>query len=192
MGGPAPWWGVINNICPISVSIHIAAGSGRGRRRVSPIPEIHLNLCANSMKGKGHIWRVWLSPPQGRPGLQILQANFGDNRSRTYTQPHSYSLAYLSHTLTHTHSMLLCYYTGSNSVLQYVLVTSLIVHNIHFQSKVCGALCRIQLFKTSRTPINALHSPFKIVKVFPITVYTLNNSWWETDKAFVICTVPVQ
>ena len=49
------WRGVINNICPILVSLHIAAGSGRERRRVSPIPEIHLNLCANNMQGKGHI-----------------------------------------------------------------------------------------------------------------------------------------
>lgn len=89
----------------------------------------------------------------------------------------------------HIH-LLLCYFKGSfinsNSSIYtyiahlyiYLLVTSLIVH-IHFQSRVCGVLCRIQLFKALHTTIDALHSPFKIVKVFSITVYTLNNSkWW--------------
>lgn len=35
-GGPAPWRGVINNICPISASLHVAGGSGRGRGRALP------------------------------------------------------------------------------------------------------------------------------------------------------------
>lgn len=77
------------------------------------------------------------------------------NRICTYT-------LHICHACLH---LLLCYFTGSfiNSNSN-IIVGDFTDSAYSFQ--VCGAVCRIQLYKALHTPIDTLHSPFKIVKVF--------------------------
>lgn len=79
---------------------------GGGRRRVSPIPEIHLKPVCKQHGGEGPRLKSVSQFPQGRRGLQILQAIVV-----VPTLHYSLSLWHVCHT-----HLLLCCFSGSSTV----------------------------------------------------------------------------
>lgn len=137
----------------IFVLFRIEEGRGRDKGRAGPIPEIHLNLCANNSQrfpeGEGtHLESVTQSFP--RRLRQGQDYKCGRVAYETQLQSKLLSFGIFCHSYTH--------------VLFFYLQAA--VGDFTDSVQVCGVLCRIQLYKALHTPTDALHSPFKIVKVF--------------------------
>ena len=86
---------------------------------------------------------------------------------------------------THSYICFLCYITGSFiNGHSNITVGDFTFSDSAYSFQVCGAVCRIQLYKALQTPIDTLHSPVKIVrKSFSITVYT--TTWSDESLAFM-------
>lgn len=169
------WWGVINNICP---TIEEGLKKEVGEIKVGWVPFlkftwIYVQTTARGfLKGEGpHLESV----TQSSPALQIWPGSLWDTALQSRLLPFGIFV-----TLTPT-----CF----SFYLQAALTTTAVFSDFTDSARVCGVLCRIQLHYALHTPIDTLHSPFKIVKkssqkVFSITVYTLNNWEWQAG----ICT----
>lgn len=152
-GGEILWYIFYDEeLLTIFVLFRIEEGRGRDKERAGPIPEIHLNLCANNSQrfpeGEGtHLESVTQSFPRRLRQGQDYKCGRVAYETRSCNRS-SYTLAY--------------FVTLTPNVLFFYLQAAVFTDSV----QVCGVLCRIQLYKALHTPTDALHSPFKIVKVF--------------------------
>lgn len=138
---------------------------GEGRGGWVPFLKFTWTCVQTAWRGRA-TFKEWVSPPKADLVYRYCRLTFETWRQIKAKPTLNYTFCLWHICQTHP---LLCYFTDSYTIIVGDFANSAYSFPV---SSVCGVLCRIQLYK-------ALHSLFKIVKVFSITVYTLDNLTWS-------------